>query len=467
MMADNSVIDDVVCALWPEDISSPYLSAIFSAIKDLHDTAHSVDATAVAQRLLDTNNADWINVVRDAKKTDNVRAALMEDLILFQENLGSGAEIRSLLNEMALEKQKRDTMSAITDWQKSSEEGVLGQVGSLIERLSTIQERAVGPTLAPLDFDALPPIRKPILTRGGEPWLFEGEVMLLAGPPGKMKSYLSTTLAGAFVRGRDCSAPELTLGLIGEIANPRVAHFDTELPESTISRRMSFTQTVVGKYYNCTGRYSFFAVCLYSKETRLRMIEMAIRSGKYDLVVIDSVRDICSDFNDLTEAKHIADLLKRLAGKSSCGIIITSHTEKMNNTVRGHMGSQLYDISSLYLLLEGVPRTDNVKIEVIKHRSGNVKGFAFKYEDGEHPHLVNAEVAEDGATFVGIFKENLVPYHTYDRDEILELLEDSHYAKNTAVNYISRAIKMGLLKKEGDKYSLVLPKAPEEDLPED
>ena len=468
MMADSAIIGEVICSISAEDITDPYLALIFGAITDLYAEGRSPDVFAVAAKILDTGCKEWIRIVTDRHPKDILRDGLTADLLSYASDLGSGAEVRSLVQDILVQTRSTAAQIAISHWQADTNNGIFGPLRCLIDSLSAIEERTGEYSLAPVDMTALPPPEGPILSRGHESWLYAGDILFIAAAPGCMKSLFALTIAGAIVRGRANCAPDVSLGFTGERDKARVAFVDTELPIGTLSRRKRFVETVVGADCSNRSRFSYFSLCAASRVQRLTAIMRLIRTARYDLVIIDSIRDICGDYNDLRESQDLADRIRDLAIRHKTSIILTSHVEKTSNSARGHLGSQLWDICSLHATLSRKKGNEDVIVDIIKHRNDDVNGFSFTYYASDSPHLSLSSLDEDSSDHLNVlFQTNLAEGQKYAKAEILELLTEKGYTRNTINIYLSKAMRQHILTKKDGGYCLVDHPSPIDDLPED
>lgn len=129
------------------------------------------------------------------------------------------------------------------------------------------------------------------------------------------------------------------------------------------------------------SKFKLFNLRRYSKDLRLQFIEDYIIEYKPDLVFIDNIRDVISDFNDISQADNITTLLSQLSEEYGSHICCTLHMNKSDGNARGHLGAELTQKSETVFNVE----TDDNEITTISGaycRNKKFENFSFFIQNG-------------------------------------------------------------------------------------
>ena len=93
------------------------------------------------------------------------------------------------------------------------------------------------------------------------------------------------------------------------------------------------------------GKEALFAFNLRGMgyEVRRRMVEVAVRTVRPDLVILDGIKDLMTDINDAVQATLIMEQLMALAKQQNCCIVCVLHQNKSeaDRNMRGSIGTEL------------------------------------------------------------------------------------------------------------------------------
>jgi 5S rRNA maturation endonuclease (ribonuclease M5) len=95
----------------------------------------------------------------------------------------------------------------------------------------------------------------------------------------------------------------------------------------------------------------------YNKEQRLQFIKTYIEKYTPSLAIIDNVRDVIRDFNDIGQSDDIITMLSNLMETTGTHICCTLHENKGDANARGHLGSELTQKAETVF---GIETTENV-----------------------------------------------------------------------------------------------------------
>jgi Trp operon repressor len=181
----------------------------------------------------------------------------------------------------------------------------------------------------------------------------------------------------------------------------------------------------------------------------LEVIKEAIDDLRPDIVVIDGIRDLLADFNDVKESSRIINELMIITTTYNCGIITVIHTNKADNNARGHLGSELYNKAETVLQVANKDGTASVK----PHHSRNIEiePFSFRVVDGL-PTLCDyvpcQELNDKRATMLQeLFSVILSKVGWMEREKLTStIVAMKKKDKRTAQRYISDGLKAGIIK---------------------
>jgi hypothetical protein len=109
---------------------------------------------------------------------------------------------------------------------------------------------------------------------------------------------------------------------------------------------------------------------------RVELTEALLAAYKYDLVIVDGVRDYIFDINNPTEATNITTKLMKWSVDYDCHVCMLIHENKQGGELRGHLGSECENKSEVVLSV--ALSTDSVPVTIIRCKA--VRGRA-KFED--------------------------------------------------------------------------------------
>ena len=159
------------------------------------------------------------------------------------------------------------------------------------------------------------------------------------------------------------------------------------------------------------SKVSVFALrSVADSHRRLEYTLQAAHAYRPDIVIIDNVKDLVSDFNDLAESDRVVRQLMGLAEQLSCGIIAVIHENIDSEKARGHIGSLLKEKASTVIRTECTPEDKTVtKVTFPTVRNTPIEDFCFRLDEDVLPELVdytppgNYDELKD--TFIEVFQE--------------------------------------------------------------
>ncbi len=155
------------------------------------------------------------------------------------------------------------------------------------------------------------------------------------GIPMLTKKSISLVIAKAKA-GKTTVTAWIIAQIISEI---KILWIDTEQGLYYASRTQHWILSIAG--LQISDKLFFYDLKIYPPNDRIKIIEVLIESGDYELIVIDGIRDLVFDINDPKEATHSATSLMKWAEVYNCHVITILHQNKGNEHARGHLGTEL------------------------------------------------------------------------------------------------------------------------------
>jgi len=114
-------------------------------------------------------------------------------------------------------------------------------------------------------------------------------------------------------------------------------------------------------------------------ERRQRMVEVAVRVIKPDIVILDGIKDLMTDINDAVQATIIMEKLMALAKEQNCCIVCVLHQNKseQDRNMRGSIGTELtnkaFEVFQCEIISENNGKTDTFKVTHTYSRKKKMK----------------------------------------------------------------------------------------------
>lgn len=183
----------------------------------------------------------------------------------------------------------------------------------------------------------LPPMQ-PLFSIYGVPCFYRGELTADCGKAKSGKTTFLSILMAATIKRQTLALERLTDEPL------KVLWIDTEQSQQStqeILKERIMPLAGVDKLDDT----QFFAFNLRGVgfEKRGRMVDVAIRSIKPDICIIDGVKDLMTDINDAVQATLIMEKLMELAKEMNCCIVCVLHQNKseQDRNMRGSIGTEL------------------------------------------------------------------------------------------------------------------------------
>ena len=179
---------------------------------------------------------------------------------------------------------------------------------------------------------------QPLFRMFGVPCFYRGELTADCGRAKSGKTFFLSILMASALKKQVLAVERLTEEPL------KVLWIDTEQSQQStqeILKERVMPLAEVGQLDDT----QFFAFNLRGLgfETRRRMVEVAVKTIKPDICIIDGIKDLMTDINDAVQATNIMEELMALAKDQKCCIVCVLHLNKSMQdwNMRGSIGTEL------------------------------------------------------------------------------------------------------------------------------
>lgn len=238
----------------------------------------------------------------------------------------------------------------------------------------------------------LPPMQ-PLFRMFDVPCFYRGELVADCGKAKSGKTYFLSILMAACLKEKALALERIshTDGTDNTDIKPlRVLWIDTE--QSQQSTQEILKDRVIPLAEKCHTddiNNTFYAFNLRGLgfEKRGKMVNVAIRTIKPDICIIDGIKDLMTDINDAVQATRIMEQLMALAKEFNCSIVCVLHLNKseQDRNMRGSIGTELtnkaFEVFQCEMISEK-DKTDTFKVTQTYSRKQKMKQkFYYRIND--------------------------------------------------------------------------------------
>lgn len=202
---------------------------------------------------------------------------------------------------------------------------------------------------------------RPIFTRGN--------ISTVIGKAKSRKTFYNTMIGAAIIKGSLYNKFISKQGF-------KIVFFDTEQ-----GRKRS--QKVGHRIIKLTGtneRLTVISMRPYSTQERIEIIEEYFLNNKIDFAVIDGIRDLVKDFNNIAECTEILNHLLRWSEVYQNHITNVLHMNKTDFNARGTLGTELINKSET--IIEISKDSNYSVVKPVYMRDEDFDPFMFTVENG-------------------------------------------------------------------------------------
>lgn len=198
------------------------------------------------------------------------------------------------------------------------------------------------------------------------------------------------------------------------LKNGKVLNYRASLPEG--KRRILYVDTEQSRFHchNVLERILRLAnlpttsdsenldfICLreYSPAVRMQVIDYALRHNDgYGLVIIDGVRDLMLDINNVAESVAVINKMMEWSSRYNLHIHCVLHLNKGDNNVRGHIGTEMgIKAETVLVISRNAVDPQYSQVQALHIREKEFKPFIFSVNDDGLPELADENSLESEA----------------------------------------------------------------------
>lgn len=231
----------------------------------------------------------------------------------------------------------------------------------------------------------LPPMQ-PLFKMFDVPCFYRGELVADCGKAKSGKTFFLSILMAACLSQKALALEKYChrdLGELTDIKPYRVLWLDTEqsqqstqeiLKDRILSLVEESAQSALSASDLDTTFYAFNLRGL-GFEKRGKMVDVALRTIKPDICIIDGVKDLMTDINDAVQATFLMEKLMALAKELNCCIVCVLHLNKseQDRNMRGSIGTELTNKAFEVFQCEMINESDTFKVTHTYSRKQKMK----------------------------------------------------------------------------------------------
>lgn len=289
-----------------------------------------------------------------------------------------------------------------------------------------------------------------LLSYNGVGCLSRGDLQAIKGKAKQGKSFACTSLETAVLSGD-------FMGFTATYEDTRVLHIDTEMNPLNVANKAKLIYSLCDWDISMNNdRLVLLSLRECSAEERIKVVERSLGMYKPDVVIIDGVRDLLHDFNDIAESGKLINDLMRLSSTCKCAIMCVLHENKSDGNMRGHLGTELLNkCSEAYQVTK---KESTIVVEQTESRNAPIDKWSFCIDEEGKPQALEAPVKISKADAAeekirgytrALFEENVRYSYT---GLVSSYAERSGCVESTAKKYVSKAIGLGLISKQKDGF---------------
>ena len=230
----------------------------------------------------------------------------------------------------------------------------------------------------------LPPMQ-PLFEMFGVPCFYRGELVADCGKAKSGKTFfLSILMAGcltekALALRRYCHTENTERTERTEMKPLRVLWMDTEQSQQSTQEILKDRIIPLSAASDLNETFYAFNLRGLGYDRRQRMVEVAVRAIKPDIVILDGIKDLMTDINDAVQATIIMEKLMGLAKEMNCCIVCVLHQNKseQDRNMRGSIGTELtnkaFEVFQCEVISENNEKTDTFKVTHTYSRKQKMK----------------------------------------------------------------------------------------------
>lgn len=277
-----------------------------------------------------------------------------------------------------------------------------------------------------------------------------GDIQAITGKMKSGKSFACTCIMTALLKGE-------FMGFKANEEQIKILHIDTEQGISNVVERTKVLHKLCGWHTDQSNeRYRVATLRGCSAKQRLEVLKSMIGTFKPDFILLDGIRDLLLDFNEVGDSAALVGELMKISRESNAAITCILHENKGDQNMRGHLGTELGNKSSEVYSVSRDKNSGKIEVDQSVSRNAPLYKWVFFIEDGIP---IPAEYQDPKQTlleerFKIIFGNN----EALSNGELVAgYTKIAALKERTAQSHIKEAVETGILCKEGNRYHYLFP----------
>jgi len=130
------------------------------------------------------------------------------------------------------------------------------------------------------------------------------------------------------------------------------------------------------------SKFKMLNLRAYDKQTRTNVIKKYIEKYKPTLAIIDNIRDVIVNFNDIEQTGELMTVLSNLSENTETHILSTLHVNKNDKNARGHLGAELTQKVETAFIIETDEDKGTTDIQANYYRNEKFSNISFELVNG-------------------------------------------------------------------------------------
>lgn len=196
----------------------------------------------------------------------------------------------------------------------------------------------------------LPPMQ-PLFRMFDVPCFYRGELVADCGKAKSGKTFFLSILMAGCLTQKALALERTAHTDLTDLKPLKVLWIDTEQSQQSTQEILKdriiplAEKSVISERSVCDIDKTLYAFNLRGLgfEKRGKMVDVAIRTIKPDICIVDGIKDLMTDINDAVQATRIMEQLMALAKEFNCSIVCVLHLNKseQDRNMRGSIGTEL------------------------------------------------------------------------------------------------------------------------------
>lgn len=276
---------------------------------------------------------------------------------------------------------------------------------------------------------------------GEQIFLSRDNIATIIGKPKSYKTFLTSSFAGAFLSG-------CFMNLSTKKENGKLLFLDTEQGRARTQKVQQRINLICGlDKETINDNLIMLSVREFDTQKRLETLKEAIAYNSPDLVLVDGIRDLLANFNDIDESNYVVNEMMKLSSDFNCGIITVIHQNKGDANARGHLGSELMNKSQSVIEMR---KLGNIGIARPLHcRDIEFNDFSFLIDEQGLPQPCGTpatNILTKEEQLQNLIEEAFDDTNISSKETLLRFIaQRTGLSNKTAIRRIDSAVEAGLI----------------------